>query len=234
MIVTCHRLHFLPWIPYLNRIAHSDLFLVLDDFAFRKNYFLNRTIVCDKNGRQYWVTAPVTNAGLGTPLSEIHVCRDSRAFTKSINRLREAYRVHLNNPTLLEVFASLENSPVRLLDLNMILMKIILRELGLGHVKILPISQVVPNKGQKDRILAALQVVEASSVIVGMGGMATANDLSRWSAEGIKLEFQESQKIPLDCSLVMGKGISILHDLLTLGVPRTAEIVSGYWLPKKV
>lgn len=234
MIVTCHQLHFLPWLPYFNRIAHSDLFLILDDFAYRKNYFLNRTIVCDESGMQYWVTAPVMRASLGTPLSEIVVCRDSRALTRSINRLRHAYRSHLDNRVLLEVLANLENPPPGVFDLNLVLINIILRELKLTHIKLLPISSIVEKNGQKDRVLAALRAIKASRVIIGMGGMATANDLSSWSAAGIQLEFQASQAIPADCSLMMGKGISVLHDIFTLGAERTAEIVNGFWAPEKV
>lgn len=231
MIVTCHQPHFLPWIPYFNKLAHSDLFIVLDDVDYRKNYFQNRTLIIDNAKRTYWLTVPVKRLKLGTPISQVHLSNSCSTLRISINRLREVYRAHCNNEFLQSVLAILEKPPSRLIDINMALIDLVLKELCFEKLDIIPISKIVGKKPRDERVLSALKEVGATRVIVGMGGMATAHDLPRWEKAGLELDFQRRQNMPDDCSLMMGNGISILHDIVTAGRDKVAKIVKQFWLP---
>lgn len=233
MIVTCHQPHFLPWVPYLNKLAHSDLFIVLDDVDYRKHYFQNRTRIVDAAMRTYWLTIPVKRVQLGTPISQVLVATSSGALRISINRLREAYRALWNNEFLQSVLAILERPPARLIDINMALIDLVLQELCIEKLDIIPISKIVGKKPRDERVLTALKEVGATRVIVGMGGMATAHDLPRWKDAGIELDFQCPQNTPDDCSLIMGTGISILHDVVTAGPDKAAKIVKNFWIPER-
>ena len=42
MLVGIHQLHYLPWLRYFDKIARSDVFIVLDDIQFNKSGWQNR------------------------------------------------------------------------------------------------------------------------------------------------------------------------------------------------
>lgn len=228
MVVTCHQPHFLPWIPYFNKLAYSDVFIVLDDVDYRRQYYQNRTRIVDSDGRNYWLTMPIKRVQLGTPISKVCIDASSNAMRISINRLKEAYRDQLSNEFLQSVFDILMNPPHRLIDINLSLIELVLNEIGFTEINIIPISKIVGKMPRDERVLNALKEVGATKVTVGMGGMATAHDLRRWEKEGIELCLQCQQSEFDCCSINIGNGISILHDIVISGSTETAKIVKNF------
>ncbi len=53
---------YLPWLPFFERWAASDVFVLLDDVEYSKNSFFNRNAIKVKNGRQL-LTIPVIYKG---------------------------------------------------------------------------------------------------------------------------------------------------------------------------
>lgn len=230
MIVTCHQPHFLPWIPYLNRVARADVFLLLDDVGFRKSYFQNRALIANSMYHVSWVTVPVRRARLGTPICGVEVCSPCPALTKSTNRLRETYGRY-NNDFLVEVLAVLAHPPRYLLELNMRLLQMMLDYLDIDGPEFIPISKVVARGQHHDRLLEALRALRATRVIIGMGGMARANNLAHWAQSGITLSFQTRQNVFAESSLGIKDGVSALHDIVIHGAARTAAMVTEFWKP---
>jgi hypothetical protein len=62
MIVSINQPAYLPWLGYFERIAASDLHIVLDHVQFEKNSFTNRNKVRTKDGAT-WLTVPVSTKG---------------------------------------------------------------------------------------------------------------------------------------------------------------------------
>ena len=70
MIVSISQPAYLPWIGYFDRIARSDVHIVLDDVPLERGSttrFTNRNRIKTPNGAM-WLTIPVKTAGLGQPL----------------------------------------------------------------------------------------------------------------------------------------------------------------------
>lgn len=70
MIVSISQPAYLPWLGYFNRIANSDLAIVLDNVMLErssKTRFTNRNKIKSTEGWT-WLTVPVKTAGLGQPL----------------------------------------------------------------------------------------------------------------------------------------------------------------------
>lgn len=71
--VAIHQPNFFPWLGYFDKIAHSDIFILLDDVQFPKTNgtWLNRVqLLVAGEGR--WVTAPVKRDYHGTlPINEM-------------------------------------------------------------------------------------------------------------------------------------------------------------------
>lgn len=62
MIVSINQPAYLPWLGYFERIARSDVHIVLDHVQFEKNSFVNRNRIRTADGWQ-WLTVPVRTKG---------------------------------------------------------------------------------------------------------------------------------------------------------------------------
>jgi hypothetical protein len=62
VIVSINQPAYLPWLGYFERIARSDLHIVLDHVQFEKNSFTNRNKVRTKDGAT-WLTVPLATKG---------------------------------------------------------------------------------------------------------------------------------------------------------------------------
>jgi len=62
VIVSINQPAYMPWLGYFERIARSDVHVVLDHVQFEKNSFINRNKIRSKNGVN-WLTVPVSTKG---------------------------------------------------------------------------------------------------------------------------------------------------------------------------
>lgn len=62
MIITIHQPEHLPWLGLFNKIAKADVFVILDNVQYEKNYFQSRNKILGTNGVQ-WINIPVNTKG---------------------------------------------------------------------------------------------------------------------------------------------------------------------------
>ncbi|MEK7388076.1 MAG: WbqC family protein [Elusimicrobiota bacterium] len=61
-VVAIHQPECFPWLGFLDKAAQADVFVLLDDAQYSKNYFNNRNKVRTAQGWS-WLTIPVETAG---------------------------------------------------------------------------------------------------------------------------------------------------------------------------
>lgn len=62
MILTAHQPAYLPWLGLFHKIIISDIYVILDNVQFQKNYFTNRNRIKTSTGAT-WLTVPVLMSG---------------------------------------------------------------------------------------------------------------------------------------------------------------------------
>ena len=62
MVISINQPAYLPWLGYFERIARSDIHVVLDHVQFEKNGFTNRNKIRVKEGTA-WLTIPLATKG---------------------------------------------------------------------------------------------------------------------------------------------------------------------------
>src|SRR5579862_8159489 len=87
MIVAIHQPHYLPWLRYIDKIARSDVFVLLDDAQYTKNGWQNRNkIKCAAGSRcvdgWMYLTVPVLAGPSTRRINQVEVSRDKRWRTQ--------------------------------------------------------------------------------------------------------------------------------------------------------
>lgn len=92
MIVSINQPAYLPWLGYFDRIAKSDLYIVLDHVQFEKNSMINRNKIRTSQSWA-WLTIPVQTKGrfCDLPISELKISEDGRWAKKHWKSLEANY-----------------------------------------------------------------------------------------------------------------------------------------------
>jgi hypothetical protein len=92
MIVSINQPAYLPWLGYFERIASSDLHIVLDHVQFEKNSFTNRNKVRTREGWT-WLTVPLRTSGSFGDLAieKVQIAPGAPWAKKHLRTLVESY-----------------------------------------------------------------------------------------------------------------------------------------------
>jgi hypothetical protein len=92
MIVSVNQPAYLPWLGYFERIARSDVHVVLDHVQFEKNSFVNRNRVLSADGPT-WLTVPIKTKGRfgDLPICDVEIDNQRPWRRKHWQTLNQAY-----------------------------------------------------------------------------------------------------------------------------------------------
>lgn len=91
MIVSINQPAYLPWLGYFDRVAASDVRVVLDHVQFEKNSFTNRNKVRTAAG-WCWLTVPVSTSGkFGCAIEKLEIAPGRDWRSKHWESLRMNY-----------------------------------------------------------------------------------------------------------------------------------------------
>lgn len=189
-VVSINQPAYLPWLGYFERIAKSDIHIVLDDVQFEKNSFTNRNKVRTKDG-WCWLTVPLKTSGqFGAAIDTVEIADDPRWPKKHWETIKASYR-------RAPYFAAHEPFFSQLYGKNWTTLNPLLREstsylLAAFGIKT-PIhysSQMIAD-GKKDELV--LQLCQAVGATVYLSGALGRNYLREpiFRAAGIEVQYQD-------------------------------------------
>lgn len=168
MIVTIHQPQYLPWLPYLQKVAQSEIFIVLDSVDYQKNGLQNRNQLKTSQGA-CWLTVPVSRC-LGQKITEAEI-NDPQHWRKKhwqtiLNNYRKAPAFQFYAEELEAIY---QVEWKYLVDLNMALMEALLRWFEID-VQVLRSSQMQSTGVSSMLILNLCREVRATTYLSGVGG----------------------------------------------------------------
>jgi hypothetical protein len=185
VIVSIHQPHYLPWLRYFDKIARSDLFIVLDDADFNKNGWQNRNRLKGPAGPQV-LTIPVRHR-LGERLDQITLSADQPWARK---HLRTVEQLYAHSPYLTEHRTRLErfySEPwERLVDLALDTIRWHLGVLGIATPMVRSSELAVPGRAT-ERLVGMLRAVGGTAYLTGAHGLAAYLDPALFRKAGIQL-----------------------------------------------
>lgn len=189
MILAAHQPQFAPWMGYFDKMAHADVFVILDTVQFKKNEWQNRNRIKGANGPQ-WLTVPVSFSSKD-PISEVRVCNKTDWPRRHVASLRASYG---KSPYFREVLAWYEPFVNRgwesLSELNLTLIEVLKRALDVT-TPLIPSSSLALAEDDRDaRLIELCHSLGADTYLAGAGGRDYM-ELTRYRDAGIEVVFQE-------------------------------------------
>ena len=157
--ITIHQPEHFPYLGFFQKMNKSDLFVILDNVNYRKNYFQNRNKIKNTNGLDDWFTIPVEKNATNKLIKDVEVSSDSKWRRKLLNKL------HMNlGLNLKEIYES-----DSLIKINMKSIKYCMDKLNINTPLIKASSLNV--SGEKSELLANIvKELNGDSYISGPSG----------------------------------------------------------------
>jgi len=194
MIVAIHQPHFLPWLGYLHRMVHADLFVLLDHVQFERRNYQNRTMIRIDGGAR-WLTVPVVQRSQKERIVDKRV-DNPRSGARGwgpihLRTLRHAYReapfVGHYLPQLRRLF---ESEWERLVDLDRAALDFLRGAFDI-RTPLVTSSELAVEGARGELILDICRAVGADTLLAGLGGSRGYLDLGAFARAGVRVEFQQ-------------------------------------------
>jgi hypothetical protein len=186
MIVAIHQPQYLPWVPYLDKLACCDLFVYLDNVQFQKNGLQNRNQIKGTTGAQ-WLTVPV-HATLSHTVGQTRIA-DARWRTKHIKSVETNYaRARYASWFREELRPILEREWVVLADLNIAVTDCLLKWFGIS-CKRLRASELGVD-GKADELVVNICSAVGADVYLSGRGARNYQDETKFYRRGIEVRYQ--------------------------------------------
>ena len=188
--IAIHQPHYLPWLGLVERAYQSDVFVILDNVPYSKNYFYNRNRIKGANG-PLWITIPVlTKGNTGQLFTETRIVSGQDWRSTHLKSIESCYR---KTPFFSEYFPYFEELYQKewlfLADICEETFRFLLKCFGLKTT--LQRASALHVQGKKEDLLIEIcEAVGAKRYLSGPDGKKYV-DLARWRKEAISIDFQE-------------------------------------------
>lgn len=225
-IVAVHQPNYLPWLGYFYKIAHSDVFVFLDNVQYSKNSYQNRVQICSQSG-PFWLTQPVKTKGNFKNLTNQIQFADMRWIGKHRKTLEASYGRHpyFNNiRRLLEIYEEPLDS---LSSFNIKAIKRTCELLALDADIHVASSLDMPDFADAtERLVSIVNHVGGTVYLSGAGGRNYHNARLFHDAH-IELVFSDFEARPYKqlCSSTFVPGLSIVDAICNLGIDKVSQML---------
>ena len=191
MIVSINQPAYLPWLGYFERIASSDLHIVLDHVQFEKNSMTNRNKLRTSQGWS-WLTVPVSSSGKfgNMAISDVNIPLNTRWQKKHWNSIRSSYSKSEYFALHERFFESIYSREWEKLDLLIgEITNYLLQSIGIATPLMLS-SEMAPLQSKSELVLELCLKAGADCYLSGAMGRDYL-DLDAFRLNGIEVQFQE-------------------------------------------
>lgn len=191
MIVSINQPAYLPWLGYFDRVANSDLHIVLDNVQFEKNSVTNRNRVRTASGWS-WLSVPVLTKGRFGELvfDRIEIDHTSKWAKKHFMALQTNYSRSAYYSRYSDYFHEFyQQDWIYLTPMLQESTRYLLQELGI-QTQQLKSSELSPQSKKADLILELCIKVGATTYLSGPFGRDYLNE-GAFEKAGIELKYHD-------------------------------------------
>ena len=186
--VAIHQSQYLPWPPYLKKIANVDVFVLMDNVQYEKNGVQNRNRIRNQQ-TDFWLTIPVS-LHLGDTIRDLRFGQNDWRL-KHWKSIQACYGRSpswgLYGEDLERLFGM---DYANLAEVNEAFLLFILRSMSI-RTRIVRLSDLEVTGQKSELVLAICKTVGATVYVSGMGAKSYIQE-ERFASSGIQIEFRES------------------------------------------
>lgn len=211
MKISIHQPEHLPWLGFFDKISKVDVFVLLDDVQFRKNYYQNRNCITLRQEDSQWLTVPLNKFKSSTLIKDIEISSDDKWKNKYLVKVYEEYR---NTKNFVTIYGELKDILFKESNSLCILNQDIIRWMCFRmsiKTKLLLSSEIEKTKEEEDINLKICKSLQAEEYLSGPYGKDYL-PISSFKENSIKLGFHSylpQQKMQTSD----GTNLSCLHYL---------------------
>jgi hypothetical protein len=226
VVVGIHQPNFLPWLGYFDKLASSDVFVLLDSVQFSRGSRTNRVEVLAGNGPT-WLTVPVRRPEHGEPRIADALIDESRPWRrKALRTLTVSYgSAPASRATLDLVEPLLQHDTDRLAKLNEFAIRRLASALSLDRATIVRASELRVDGTGSERLAQIVDAVGGTLYLSGAGAGGYLEE-EPFAQRAIELRIQDFSPpaYPQRCARPI-VGLSILDAMMSLGVRGTRDLL---------
>lgn len=190
--VSIHQPECFPWLGFVDKAAQSDVFILLDDVQYEKNYFQNRNKIRTAQGWTY-VTIPVLTTGRSKQtLAEVELQPDavSRWRQKHLASWTQNYRPARHGARYLPFLEKLyAGAQTRLAEFNGEVIAWLFEQFEV-KAEVRRSSAMRSTGASTEKLLSLCQDAGAEIYLSGISGKEYLDE-SLFRAAGIEVRYQE-------------------------------------------
>lgn len=230
MIVAIHQPHYFPWLGYFDKMAKSDVFVLLDCVQFEKgSQMIRNRVLTDKGEIKYITISADTKDFLEREYREIHTKNQEEWKLRQINALKNYYRsAQFFDEGMEMVLEFLKNDYCTLCEWTSSSIELISELLDI-KTKIVYQSdiQLSDDAKKSDLVLAICKALQGTCYLSGKGGSVDYLNYDSFEDSGIHICFQDYTP-PKYNQLNFGSfvsGLSVIDVIMNCGVKGTKELL---------
>ncbi len=195
MKLSAHQPAYIPWLGYIDKIARSDIFVIMDSVQFEKNSFINRNRIKTLQG-PLWLTVPVlTKDYKNKTIADIKIDNTKKWQKKHSASIIGSYKKSRNFE---EVFESIKPCYERkfesLSEYCLKYLKLLLPILGV-ETDIVLLSSLDVHSKKSDLILDVCRKLKVKRYLSGANGVDYLDEC-KFHSNGISIDFQNYECVP--------------------------------------
>ena len=198
MIVSIHQPDYLPWLGFFDKISRCDVFVLLDNVQFSKNYFTNRNRIRTAAGGGTsqgwtWLTVPVLSKGKSDQRIDevkINTISEKRWAEKQWKSIEQNYKKAPFFSEYADFFYQLYSREWdSLTELNKAIILYLVDAFGL-KTRICGVAEIGANGNGTELLLNICQALRANTYLSGAFGKEYLDE-ALFDSHGIKVVYQE-------------------------------------------
>ena len=228
MIAGIHQPHYFPWIGYFNKMAESDIFILLDEVQMEKGSYMYRNRILNQQGKIVYLTISGDKHGfIDKKYNEIKSKDDETWLKKHREEIQRSYgdSVFFEEvwSEIADLFETRESTICEYCIRSILRIKELL---GIGSKVVLQ-SDMEYDKNQRknDLVIELCKAVGATEYLSGNGARKYADEAS-FADASIVLSYQQFKipEYPQMNSSEFTPGLSMLDLFFNCGIKRAKEI----------
>ena len=224
MKIAIHQPEHMPWPGFFNKIKNVDIFVLLDDVQYRKNYFQNRNKILDVNFKDKWITIPVEKQNIIEKINnkKIFYSEDCKSIDKIFNILDGSYKNAKFYSLYRDDLYGIYNKRFEYLsELNIAIIDYLKKILNI-KTKLIKSSDLNYSGSKSDLILSICKSLNAKEYLSGISGIEYLN-IKEFEKSNIDVTFQK-YKFPQYLSGFKVPNLSVVDMIFRLGQESTKYI----------